>query len=106
MFLKINLASSVYYKEHTQTNLKSTKYREDVMRALIITIAGIIAPATAMAASGLSEDNSGIFVWVFLGFCALIVVAQVIPAVLLMTGMVKGAVSVMKDEKVEAPAKN
>jgi hypothetical protein len=96
----------VYNKEHTQTNLKSTKYKEDVMRALIITIAGIIAPATAMAASGLSEDNSGIFVWVFLGFCALIVVAQIIPAVLLMTGMVKGAVSVMKDEKVEAPAKN
>jgi hypothetical protein len=75
------------------------------MRALAI-LMGILAPATAMAASGLSEDNSGIFVWVFLGFCALIVVAQVIPAVLLMTGMVKGAVSVMKDEKVEAPAKN
>jgi hypothetical protein len=62
------------------------------MRALITTIIGTIAPATAFAANGLSEDNSGIFVWVFLGFCALIVVAQVIPAVLLMTGMVKGAV--------------
>jgi hypothetical protein len=76
------------------------------MRALIITIAGIIAPATAMAATGMREDNSGIFVWVFLGFCALIVVAQVIPAVLMMTGMIKGVVSVIKDEKVEAPAKN
>ena len=69
------------------------------MRALAI-LMGILAPATAMAASGLSEDNSGIFVWVFLGFCALIVVAQVIPAVLLMTGMVKGIVSVVKNEAV------
>ena len=77
------------------------------MRALITTIVGTLAPVTAMAAtSGAREDNSGIFVWVFLGFCALIVVAQVIPAVLLMTGMVKGVVSVINNEKVEVAAKN
>jgi hypothetical protein len=75
------------------------------MRALITTIIGTIAPATAFAAAnGLSEDNSGIFVWVFLGFCALIVVAQVIPAVLLMTGMVKGVVSVARNEKLAVVA--
>lgn len=75
------------------------------MRALITTIMGTIAPVTAFAAtSGLSEDNSGIFVWIFLGFCALIVVAQIIPALLLMTGMVKGIVSVVKEER--APAHN
>ena len=69
------------------------------MRALITTIIGTLAPTAALAASsGLSEDNSGIFVWVFMGFCALIVVSQVIPAVLLATGMVKGIVSVVKDE--------
>ena len=69
------------------------------MRALITTIIGTLAPASAMAASaGLSEDSSGILVWAFMGFCALIVVAQVIPAVLLATGMVKGIVSVVKDE--------
>ena len=76
------------------------------MRALITTIVGTLAPVTAFAASGLSEDNSGIFVWVFLGFCALIVVAQVIPALLLMTGMVKGLVSVVKDEKAGAASKS
>jgi hypothetical protein len=59
---------------------------------------GIIAPVTAFAASGAREDSSGIFVWVFLGFCALIVVAQVIPAVLLMFGMAKGIKAVVKDE--------
>ena len=76
------------------------------MRALISTIIAALAPVSAFAATSAREDSSGIFVWVFLGFCALIVVAQVIPAVLLMTGMVKGIVSVVNDEKVEASAKN
>jgi len=75
------------------------------MKALA-TIMGILAPATAMAAAELSEDNSGIFVWVFLGFCALIVVAQVLPAILLMTGMVKGVASVVKEEMATAKAKH
>jgi hypothetical protein len=68
------------------------------MRA-IATLMGILAPVTAFAASGVREDSSGIFVWVFLGFCALIVAAQVIPAALLMFGMGKGVVSVVKEER-------
>ncbi len=67
------------------------------MRVLTM-ILGIIAPVTAFAAAGAHEDSSGIFVWVFLGFCALIVVAQVIPALLLMFGMAKGITTVVKDE--------
>ena len=77
------------------------------MRALITTIVGTLAPvSTFAAASGLREENSGIFVWVFLGFCALIVVAQIIPAVLLMTGMVKAVASVVRDEKVAVTSKS
>jgi hypothetical protein len=75
------------------------------MRALIITIVGTLAPVSAFAASAAREDSSGIFVWVFLGFCALIVVAQVIPAVLLMVGMAKGVASVVKEEMAPAAAK-
>ncbi len=75
------------------------------MRALAM-VMGILAPVSAFAASGAREDSSGIFVWVFLGFCALIVVAQVIPAVLLMTGMVKGVVSVVKNETVKVASKS
>ena len=67
------------------------------MRALT-TLMGIIVPATAFAAAGAREDSSGIFVWVFLGFCALIVVAQVVPAILLMFSMAKGITSVVKEE--------
>lgn len=59
--------------------------------------------ATAFAASGAREDNSGVFVWIFLGFCALIVVAQLVPAVLTMFGMAKGVAEGMK-EKAEAKA--
>ena len=68
------------------------------MRALA-TLIGILAPVSAFALGG-RVDESGIFVWVFLGFCALIVVAQIVPAVLLMVGMAKGVASVVKEELI------
>jgi hypothetical protein len=77
-----------------------TKYKEDVMRALA-TVMGIIAPATAFAASGAGEEGSGIFVWIFLGFFAMIVVGQLVPAVMLITGLIKGIAS-KKEAKTEA----
>ncbi|OHB27020.1 MAG: hypothetical protein A2X84_07335 [Desulfuromonadaceae bacterium GWC2_58_13] len=55
-----------------------------------ITFALLSPISSAFAASGRS-DNSGFVVWVFLGFCALIVVAQVVPALMVMLGLVKGA---------------
>lgn len=61
------------------------------MRALA-TLMGILAPASAFAASGGGEE-SGIFVWIFLGFFAMIVVGQLVPAVMLVTGLVKGLLS-------------
>ena len=64
----------------------------------LATIIGTIAPTTAFAASTPRVDDSGFFVWIFLGFCALIVIAQVVPAVLLMVGMAKGITGVGKDE--------
>ena len=66
------------------------------MRALA-TLIGIFAPVSAFASGG-RVDDSGIFVWVFLGFCALIVVTQIVPALLLMFGMTKAIVSVVKEE--------
>jgi uncharacterized membrane protein YeaQ/YmgE (transglycosylase-associated protein family) len=63
------------------------------MRALTTimgTIAGIVPAATAFAASGAREDNSGIFVTIFLGICALIVIGQLVPAVMVMLGFAKG----------------
>jgi hypothetical protein len=62
---------------------------------------GIIAPATAFAASGAGDEGSGIFVWIFLGFFAVIVVGQLIPAVILITGLVKG-IAAKAETKTEA----
>ena len=47
--------------------------------------------ATAWAGEIAREDNSDLFVWIFLAFCALIVVAQLIPAAMMMLGFAKGA---------------
>jgi len=62
------------------------------MRTLA-TLLATIAPATAFAASSAHEDNSGFFVWIFLGFCALIVAAQIVPAALMFFGLMKGIAS-------------
>ena len=51
---------------------------------------GTIVPATAFAAENVPAGNDGIFVWIFLGFFALIIVGQLIPAVMLIIGLVKG----------------
>ena len=46
--------------------------------------------APLWAQDGARQDNSDIFVWIFLAFCALIIVAQLVPAVLMMFGFAKG----------------
>lgn len=46
--------------------------------------------------------SSGIMVLMFLGFCALVVVAQLIPAIITLCGMIKSAVEARK----LAPAKS
>jgi len=56
----------------------------------IALLMSIGSASSAFAASGAREDNSGLFVWLFLGFCALIVVAQLMPVMLLMFGFAKG----------------
>lgn len=54
--------------------------------------------SNAFAASSAREDNSGLFVWIFLGFCALIVIAQLMPVMLLLFGFAKG---LSKDKTAE-----
>ncbi len=60
------------------------------MRTLAATVAATLATAAPAFAAPTYTDHSGLLVWTFLGFCALIVVAQVMPAVLMMVGMAKG----------------
>lgn len=51
---------------------------------------GTMPPAIALAAANADAGNDGIFIWIFLGFFALIVVGQLIPALMLIAGLVKG----------------
>lgn len=56
----------------------------------------LFAATPALAQTG-REDTSGLFVWAFLGLCALIVAAQVIPAILVMVGAARGIAQGIKE---------
>ncbi|TRO80552.1 hypothetical protein [Trichloromonas acetexigens] len=68
-------------------------------RIAAATLALSTLAAPAFAASTRS-DHSGIVVWIFLGFCGLIVAAQLIPAILVMFGFAK-AVTAPKQEEAK-----
>lgn len=53
----------------------------------------IVILAAAPAFAGQHTENSGLLAWVFIGFCGLIVICQIIPALVLGFGMIKGAVT-------------
>ena len=72
------------------------------MRTIATAVAATMATAAPAFAAPTYSDNSGLLVWSFLGFCAVIVVAQVMPAVMMMVGMVKG----LSTETAETKAHN
>ena len=59
------------------------------MKALAVLL-GTMAPATLFAAENAPPGGDGLFVWIFLGFFALIVVGQLIPAAVMIIGLLKG----------------
>jgi len=64
----------------------------------------LVTSSAAFASSGATNKVfvSGPLILLFLGFCALVVVIQCIPAIIMLYGMIKGTVSAVKDERVEA----
>ena len=69
-----------------------------ILGPVVAAIFGTAAPL--WAADTAQKDNSDLFIWIFLGFCALIVVVQLIPAVMMLLGFAKG---VKKDQAPSAP---
>lgn len=65
--------------------------------ALVVMIT-TVSPASAVDTA--RTYNSGVLVIIFLGVCALIVVAQLVPALLLMIGAIKALASRKKPEEV------
>ena len=60
------------------------------MKTLINTTIALALTAAPAFAAGNGGEHYGLLTWAFCGFCALVVVAQAVPAVMLMAGMVKG----------------
>jgi len=67
-------------------------------------VLSLLTSSAALASSGATNKVfvSGPLVLLFLGFCALVVVVQCIPAIMMLIGMIKGAVSETKDKTVTA----
>jgi len=64
----------------------------------------LLTSTGAFASSGVTNKVfvSGPLILLFLGFCALVVVIQCIPAIIMLYGMIKGTASVVNNEKAEA----
>ena len=74
-------APKTIFKENTMLNVKS----------IFTTLSLILMAVPAMAADTSKVYTSGILVLLFVGFCAVLVVAQVLPAVMNLIGMTKNA---------------
>ena len=63
----------------------------------------LVTSTAAFASSGATNKVfvSGPLILLFLGFCALVVVIQCIPAIIMLYGIIKGTASVVNDERVE-----
>jgi hypothetical protein len=76
------------------------------MKTTIISLAILLATAPcAFASTTTKVYNSGILVLAFLGFCSLVVVIQMIPAMITLFGILKGMakkVDTIQEAKAEA----
>ncbi len=65
--------------------------------------ASLVTSTAAFASSGATNKVfvSGPLILLFLGFCALVVVIQCIPAIIMLVGMIRGTVSAKSGEMVE-----
>ena len=73
------------------------------MKAILSTLSLSLFAVPAFAVDTAKTYNSGILVLLFVGFCALLIVAQLVPAVLALFGMAK---AVAQGSRKTAAAKN
>jgi len=85
---------------------EASHHKEDAMSKLIRNVALVLGCFTsaAFAAGQADTGGGGFLLTMFLAFCALIVAFQLIPAVLLFVGMVRGLFS--KEQKEAASTNN
>ncbi len=73
------------------------------MKAILSTLTLSLLAVPAFAVDTTQTYNSGILVLLFVGFCALIIVAQLVPAVLALFGLTK---EVAQNSRKTAAEKN
>ena len=69
------------------------------MRTTINTIIATLATTTTAFAAGAQSEEPGLLAWGFIGFCAVILVGQLVPAAMLVIGAVKGLATAPKEVK-------
>jgi hypothetical protein len=70
------------------------------MRTAINTLsATALMTTTAFATNGAAADEPGLLAWGFIGFCAVILVGQLVPAAMLVIGAIKGLATAPKEVK-------
>lgn len=81
--------------------MKTNSTLKAVFSAVVLTL---MTSSGALASSGVTNKVfvSGPLILLFLGFCALVVVIQCIPAIIMLYGMIKGTASVVKKDKAVA----
>ena len=62
------------------------------MKTLLASLILLLTPYVSFAIDTSTTYNSGILVLLFVGICALIIVMQLVPAVLILFGMIKAVV--------------
>jgi hypothetical protein len=76
------------------------------VKTILVTFAlMLMAVSPALATDTSKTYNSGILVLLFVGFCALLIIAQLVPAVLALFGMTKEAAKSTSGKKLATSAK-
>ena len=88
------------YEENTQLKKEKAMFpMKSVLSTIAVTMM-LVSPAFAVDTT--STYNSGILVLLFVGFCALLIVAQLVPAVLMLIGMTKAVTKGVGEKKAQA----
>ncbi len=78
-------------------------YRLKALLTALFLLLACVSPALAVDTS--KTYNSGILILLFVGFCVLLIVAQLVPAVLALFGMTKDAAQNTAAKKLAASAR-
>ncbi len=63
---------------------------QTIIKAIALTL---LASSSAYAATGSATEDAGLLVYLFAGFFAVIIITQLVPASILLFGMLKGIFS-------------